>query len=65
MKLIHWIVIPIFYVTAFPICCVIALMDHNNGHGFRKNLSDVMGAGFIVNKHNADGKQEVQGPKST
>lgn len=65
MKLIHWIVIPIFYVTAFPICCVIALMDHNNGHGFRKNLSDVMGAGFIVNKHNADNKQEVQGPKST
>ena len=65
MKLIHWIVIPIFYVTAFPICCIIALMDHNNGRGFRKNLGDVMGAGFTVNKHNADSKQEVQGPKST
>ena len=65
MKIIHWTIIPIFYITAFPICCIIALMDHNNGRGFRNNLRDVMGAGFTVNKQNANNKQEVQRPEST
>ncbi len=40
-------------------------MDHNNGRGFRNNLRDVMGAGFTVNKQNANNKQEVQRPEST
>ena len=33
----------LFYITCLPMCVVIALMDWNNGRGFRSNLSEVMG----------------------
>ena len=42
-RIINWTIIPLFYITALPICIIIALMDSNNGRGFRTNLHEVMG----------------------
>jgi|TARA_B100001741_G_C16487448_1_gene567977 hypothetical protein len=41
--IINYTIIPVFYVTVLPICVLIALMDSNNGKGFKKNLREVMG----------------------
>ena len=40
--IINYTIIPVFYVTVLPICVLIALMDSNNGKGFKKNLREVM-----------------------
>ena len=39
----NFTIIPVFYITALPMCIIIALMDSNNGRGFRTNLREVMG----------------------
>ena len=43
-KVLDYTIIPFFYIIALPICIIIALMDSNNGKGFKKNLREVMGA---------------------
>lgn len=47
MKIINYTIIPLFYLSALPICVIIALMDYNNGQTFTANLKSVMG---IYNK---------------
>ena len=47
--IINYTIIPLFYLTALPICIIIALMDSNNGKGFKKNLREVMGIKKIMN----------------
>ena len=42
-SLLYWPFMFMFYITALPICVIIALMDSNNGRGFRVNLREVMG----------------------
>jgi len=44
-SLFYWPFMLLFYITALPICVIIALMDHNNGRGFKTNLLSVMGMG--------------------
>ena len=41
--LIYWPFMLLFYITCLPICVIIALMDWNNGRGFKTNLREVMG----------------------
>ena len=36
-------IVLILYLFALPLCCVIALMDSNNGQPFKYNLNTVMG----------------------
>ena len=43
LRLLGWIVRPLFLVTMLPICVLIALMDYNNTRGFRHNLREIMG----------------------
>ncbi len=43
LRLLGWIVRPLFLVTMLPICVLIAVMDHNNTRGFRHNLREIMG----------------------
>jgi len=43
MKIINYTIIPLFYLSALPICVIIALMDYNNGRTFIANLKSVMG----------------------
>ncbi len=42
-SVIYWPFMLLFYITCLPICVIIALMDWNNGRGFRDNLREVMG----------------------
>jgi hypothetical protein len=42
-KVLDYTIIPFFYIIALPICIIIALMDSNNGRGFKKNLREVIG----------------------
>lgn len=49
-RIVDLTVIPLFYLTAFPICCLIAFMDMSNGRGFKRNLKEVMGFGFKSKK---------------
>ena len=41
--LVYWPFMILFYLPCLPICVIIALMDGNNGRGFRVNLREVMG----------------------
>ena len=43
LRVLGWLVRPLFWITTLPICVIIAVMDHNNGRGFRRNLRDIMG----------------------
>jgi len=43
LRLLGWIVRPLFLVTMLPICVLIAVMDYNNTRGFRHNLREIMG----------------------
>ena len=43
LRVLGWIVKPLFLATTLPICVVIAIMDSNNGRGFRNNLREIMG----------------------
>ncbi len=45
LRVLGWIVKPLFLITTLPICVVIAIMDSNNGRGFRNNLREIMGDG--------------------
>lgn len=49
-RIVDLTIIPLFYLTAFPICCLIAFMDMSNGRGFKRNLKEVMGFGFESKK---------------
>lgn len=42
-RILDYTIIPVFYLTALPICMIIAVMDHNNGKSFVCNLKSVMG----------------------
>ena len=43
LRLLGWIIRPLFLVTMLPICGLIAVMDYNNGKGFLHNLREIMG----------------------
>ena len=43
LRILAWILRPLFLIVMLPICGLIAIMDHNNGHTFRHNLSEIMG----------------------
>ena len=43
LRLLGWIVRPLFLVAMLPICVLIAVMDYNNTRGFRHNLREIMG----------------------
>jgi len=45
LQLIRWIIRPVFLLTMLPICGLIAIMDSNNGRGFKTNLREIMGEG--------------------
>jgi hypothetical protein len=50
LRVLGWLVRPLFLMTTLPICVLIALMDHNNGRGFRHNLREITGASARVSK---------------
>ena len=50
LRVLGWLVRPLFLITTLPICVLIALMDHNNGRGFRHNLREITGASARVSK---------------
>ena len=50
-SVIYWPFMLLFYITCLPICVIIALMDWNNGRGFRDNLREVMGVKAVSYTH--------------
>ncbi len=59
MKIINYTIIPLFYLSALPICVIIALMDYNNGRTFIANLKSVMGVDTIPKKRSTDNLKSV------
>ena len=57
LRLLGWIVRPLFLVTMLPMCCLIAVMDHNNRFTFRHNLREIMGESVTSDPKNLHSKK--------